>query len=235
MKKIFAMLILLAAAFTSAATIKGTVFDSDLEPVKAIVSLNTTPLQTMVAQNGSFSFQVPQGSFSLTAKAGNYSTAETLSIEKDGIFNIDLILFGFEDPTLEIPSVSEGTGFEGQETAVGEEPPSQLPWTAGIMVLAVAVALALVLYKWKGLKKEANEPKEERVEKKSDGGGLNEFQKQILSEIRKSEGRINQKELRKLLPWSEAKVSIELDLLEEKGIIKKIRKGRGNIIILVGK
>jgi len=64
--------------------------------------------------------------------------------------------------------------------------------------------------------------------------GLNEFQQKILEEIGKSEGRITQRELRRLLPWSEAKVSIELDLLEEKGLIKKFKKGRGNVIILAG-
>jgi len=52
---------------------------------------------------------------------------------------------------------------------------------------------------------------------------------QVL-EIIKKEQRLTQKELRKKLPWSEAKVSLIVADLEERGLIKKIKKGRGNIL-----
>ncbi len=244
MKKI-CLLALLVFALANAATVKGTVFDSNLDPIKAIVSLNTTPLQTMVAQNGSFSFQIQKGTYVLTATAGNHSVSETVRVVEEGVFNLDLILFGFEDPALEIPQIEEGTGFEGQNTGEGLEssptPQPQFPRVfAGIIVAAIAV-LAFLVLKWKKLGKKAEgektgrEKKEARKEtphKEKPLKGLNEFQERIIEEMRKSEGRITQRELRKLLPWSEAKVSIELDLLEEKGVIKKFKKGRGNIIIL---
>lgn len=44
-------------------------------------------------------------------------------------------------------------------------------------------------------------------------------------------GRIAQAELRKELPYSEAKVTLMLADLEDRGYIRKIKKGRGNIII----
>jgi hypothetical protein len=238
------LLLIIAITLSNAATIKGIVFDTNLEPIKAIVSLNTTPLQTIVSQNGSFAFQVQNGVYALTAKAENHSVSETIRVVEDGVFNVDLILFGFDDPSLEIPNVSEGTGFEGQRTGIENETLTaqpQFPWEfAAVMAGAIAV-LALVFLKWKSLSKRA---KYETAEKKREGKpsnpktglkGLNEFQEKIIDEIRKNEGRISQRELRKRLPWSEAKVSIELDLLEERGLIKKFKKGRGNMVILVGK
>jgi len=46
-------------------------------------------------------------------------------------------------------------------------------------------------------------------------------------------GRITQKELREKLPQhGEAKVSLMVDELEDMGIVKKFRKGRGNILVL---
>ncbi len=58
-------------------------------------------------------------------------------------------------------------------------------------------------------------------------------QQRVLDTIRKMDGRVSQKELRKALsPWSEAKVSMELTELEDGGLVRKIKKGRGNIVRL---
>ena len=45
-------------------------------------------------------------------------------------------------------------------------------------------------------------------------------------------GRTTQKDIRKRIPLSEAKVSLLISELESMGKIKKIKKGRGNIIVL---
>ncbi len=50
--------------------------------------------------------------------------------------------------------------------------------------------------------------------------------------IKKEGGRITQKELRKRLGYSEAKVSLIIADLERRGIVEKVKKGRGNIIFL---
>jgi uncharacterized membrane protein len=50
--------------------------------------------------------------------------------------------------------------------------------------------------------------------------------------MEKSGGRITQLDLRKALPYSEAKVSLMITDLENRGIVKKIKKGRGNVLIL---
>jgi len=46
-------------------------------------------------------------------------------------------------------------------------------------------------------------------------------------------GRLTQKELREKMPeYGEAKVSLIVAELEQMGVVKKFKKGRGNIIVL---
>ena len=59
---------------------------------------------------------------------------------------------------------------------------------------------------------------------------LPEDLKDLLELIRASGNRITQRELRKKSPYSESKVSLMLSDLEERGLIEKFKKGRGNII-----
>ncbi len=55
---------------------------------------------------------------------------------------------------------------------------------------------------------------------------------EVLSIIKKEGGRTTQKEIRKQVPLSEAKISLILTELEHEGRIKKIKKGRGNVVVL---
>ncbi|WP_462272105.1 helix-turn-helix transcriptional regulator [Methanohalophilus sp.] len=56
--------------------------------------------------------------------------------------------------------------------------------------------------------------------------------KEILTIIKKSGGRITQKDLRQKLNCSEAKASLMIADLQRRGLIDKFKKGRGNILIL---
>lgn len=55
---------------------------------------------------------------------------------------------------------------------------------------------------------------------------------EVLDIIRSGGGRITQKELRSKLSYSEAKVSLVVSDLENRGLVEKFKKGRGNIIII---
>jgi uncharacterized membrane protein len=52
----------------------------------------------------------------------------------------------------------------------------------------------------------------------------------VLAFIR-SHKRVTQKEIRKSFPMSEAKISLIITDLESQGKVRKIKKGRGNVII----
>jgi uncharacterized membrane protein len=59
---------------------------------------------------------------------------------------------------------------------------------------------------------------------------LPEDLKDLLELIRNSGNRITQREIRKKSPYSESKVSLMLSDLEQRGLIEKFKRGRGNII-----
>ncbi len=59
---------------------------------------------------------------------------------------------------------------------------------------------------------------------------LPEDLKELLEMVKASGNRITQRELRKKSPYSESKVSLMLSDLEERGLIEKFKRGRGNII-----
>jgi uncharacterized membrane protein len=55
---------------------------------------------------------------------------------------------------------------------------------------------------------------------------------EVLDIIQSHRGRITQKDLRSKLDYSEVKVSLLLSELEKRGLIKKLKRGRENIVIL---
>jgi uncharacterized membrane protein len=61
---------------------------------------------------------------------------------------------------------------------------------------------------------------------------LDKYALEVLEILKKSGNRLTQKELRDKMPIGEAKVSLIVAELEELGYVKKIKQGRGNIIVL---
>ncbi len=73
----------------------------------------------------------------------------------------------------------------------------------------------------------------EKLEKKEESSRIElpDDLKELYDIILKKGGRITQKDLRKEVIYGEAKVSLMIADLEDRGLIKKIKKGRSNIII----
>jgi uncharacterized membrane protein len=103
------------------------------------------------------------------------------------------------------------------------------------LILMGRVILARKKYgKLRGKKKrrENEESKEKEEKMDAEENEANHLEKTIEI-IKKHDGRITQKELRKEMMYlSEAKISLILTELEHKGQIEKIKKGRGNVIVL---
>ncbi|MEM4254402.1 MAG: hypothetical protein QXR48_03400 [Candidatus Woesearchaeota archaeon] len=213
---------ILLASTSFGAVIHGSVYDLDLNTVQAVVEINTTPRQTMVSRNGTYEFLVPSGKYVVEARLPKQNTAasEEIEVVQEGSYVIDLILF---------PDLSEEEALLSETLDVAEyEEPEYVPyWAYVLLVLAVLVGIAAVLLR--RMKKATGEKKEEiKEEKKAEKADLAE----ILAFIKKEGGRTTQKELRKAIPYSEGKISLMLAELESQGKVKKIKKGRGNIIIL---
>ncbi len=239
-----ATLLLLLPA--SAVTLHGTVLDSGLESVEAIVEI-TSPRQVAAAANGSYSFEVSANkNYSLTARTTSEpALQETIQLEVgDGDVRFDIVLLspaGLEQGVVEV--VNE-TADLSQNASLPESIP--LVW-----MLAIAAAIAAMLVIAFLFSRQKTPPSEEWKEQKQiqmqtempEAQGekpkteaqleMNEFKQKILSLLSEKGGAAEQKELRRELPWSEARVSIELTELEKMGLIKKLKKGRANLVKLI--
>lgn len=208
--------ILLLPSLVLAATIHGTVYDwKTLEPINGtIVKINTIPQQIAVAKP-SYSFSVPNGDYEITAtdaKTG-YTATETAKVAQDGDFTVDLLLTLPEADFPEEPDIETPTDFEETNT---------------ILIAVVALALIYLVYTYynRSATTATTAPAQPQ------GPLLDTDLKKALGIVQDSGGRITQKDLRMKMPYSEAKVSLILDDLQNRGLIKKFKKGRGNIVRL---
>src|SRR3989344_5992387 len=227
--KIFAYLfaVLFLAGIANAAAIHGTIYDLSLKKVSnARVEINTLPKQFVVAQNGSYAFNVPNGFYTIKAQlmqknAVIASVQENITIKQDGSYILDLILF---------PDVEEG--LEDIELDVDGNIIGNRGYTTEILAAAALVLMITVFYYARRLKTLIKRTKEiENTEEKIEKSEKDELE-HLIKIIKKEGGRATQKDIRKRIPLSEAKISLMIAELEHKGAIEKIKKGRGNIIIL---
>lgn len=223
---VLALLALILISSTHATTLQGTVFDFSLQRVDAaVIEINTTPVQRTVTEDGKYSFEVPKGDYLITSQelrnGAVYSQAQELvSLPEKGQFTIDIIMFPdlLDDiETVQEPEELDDGLFEKQED----------PYF--FLYRALWVLFAILVF-WGGknwIKKQLSQRRETQEKKE-----LPDELVEIVSIIRKHGGRMTQKDLRKEIPHSEAKVSLMIDDLQSQGKLKKIKKGRGNILIL---
>jgi len=248
----------------SAAVVHGTTYEwSTFEALEnTIVLVNSTPPQVLVASSGSYTFDLPEGSYAIRAEyyRGNlleYCAEEEITIVGDGDFVLDLLMF----PPIEEAYLYEDINFsedlfDYEELHEDEEDSMVLLYATGILsVLAIVSALFLWKRGKKGARKDGTDGKEdyeykpvkpepEAPEESEEPGERGELEpeaaksaipsdlQEVLSIIREHEGRITQKDLRLRLNCSEAKASLMVTDLEDRGLVKKVKKGRGNVIIL---
>ncbi|MEA3514175.1 MAG: hypothetical protein U9R34_01735 [Nanoarchaeota archaeon] len=236
-KTILTILVLLfCIQAVSAAKISGGVYDLSLEKaIDVIIEIDTSPKQKMISKEGSYSFNVPLGNYTITA--GRYIdnlleayAAEDILIIEEGEYNVDLIIFPYigddenliQEGDISLPEIL----FEEIDAVEEKEGTDQQIIITAILLVIVLVA---IMTAWKHAKK----PKKRKQTPVSFISITKELQ-DIVEVIREKGGRTTQKEIRKQIPLSEAKISLMIAELEDKGIVKKIKKGRGNIIILRG-
>ncbi len=236
MKKIslFIIILILFSFTASAATLKGSIYNTNLDlETNVLVEIDTTPTQKYLSKDGTYSFELSPGIYTLTAKNDQYLVQEEVRILTGGEYLLDVFL---------LPDVvEEDELWEETETnlEVDPEDSSWKWWHYLIAFLFVSFSVhriikarkkygPLKLFR-KKIKAESKKTLEQhREELAQEPGYLN----QAVEIIKKHDGRISQKDLRKeMLYLSEAKVSLIITELEHKGKIEKIKKGRGNIII----
>ena len=226
---LFLAVTLLSASFVNAATIHGTIYDLSLKKVNnARIEINTSPKQFLVAQNGTYSFNVPNGFYTIKAQIAQKNTIiasveENITIKQDGSYVLDLILF---------PDVEEGIEDIGIDVNgdIAEIKNNRI--SVGAIILFLIGIILIGLSYLKEYKKQNKDISQEEIKTERKEEYEYEDLNQIIKIIKQEGGRATQKDIRKQIPLSEAKISLMIAELEHKGVIEKIKKGRGNIIIL---
>lgn len=271
------------SAASGIATVHGVAYEwSTFEPLdNAIIAVNSTPAQSMVAKYGVYSFELPNGTYQITASYYKndqltYYTEDLITVSDEGSYVLDLLLlpsYPISEADTEVSSTVNGNSL-----------------LFGSMFVVIVLLILLVYqmkhrpqksHSLKTVKKEEHlhvapvitkdatremsedlketavgSPREETInemvnepiilpseefEKEhvtnsiilSDGPVPADLQ-EILDILRSQGGRMTQKDMRKRLKYSEGKVSLMLLDLEKRGKIQKFKKGRGNVLFLVG-
>lgn len=227
MKKVFVFFLCILSIFVLpynfAANIHGSIYDlSFLKASNSIVEINTVPNQRFLAINGSYSFDVPDGNYTLSAylkENGEVMAAfENISIENEGNYVLDLFLYPSIDETDELYLNMD---FEIDEPEFEKKNYIGLPII--LAILGLVVVFSFIFLK----KREIVESKAKTNET------LSSDLDSIVKVLEKNNGRMTQKEIRKSFPLSEAKISLMIAELEHLGKVRKIKQGRGNIIRLI--
>ncbi len=212
------MLVLTQAV--SAATLQGAVYDFSLNKLtNIIVEINTQPTQRQIAINGTYSFNVPQGSYNLLAKNidNKILVEENITINKEGTYTLDLI--SFIDLEEEQDLLNDTSLDLGSDLGIVEDNGNN--WFIPLIII-ILIALSIGYYYFR----------KKKLPKKTGALEETDLTNKVLEFMKKEQGRVTQKDLRKNFPYSEAKISLILTELESKGKIEKIKKGRSNVIIL---
>ncbi|MBS3139539.1 hypothetical protein J4479_00905 [Candidatus Woesearchaeota archaeon] len=227
MKRHLLALLILLLPLAQAATLQGSIYNSDLELEQDVfLELSTTPAQKLLSKDGTYSFELPNGEYTLTARKGFNDVTEQITIAAGGIFTLDLFL---------LPDLTEESELlEDTKTELVEELTEKTPWWSwlitGILILILLLRFMKFRKKYGSLRQFRAKAQEESAKTVENNP---QYLEQALEIVRKHDGRIHQKTLRQeLLHLSEAKVSLIVAELEHKGLIEKFKKGRGNIIVL---
>ena len=244
MKKPFLLLLIALLIFpiSLAATLQGTIYDISLEMVEDVmVSIDTTPSQLIISKDSTYFFNIPLGSYTLTANQYNGDTIlasaeESINIRDDGTYTLDLLLF----PTFE-ELEDESEFIDSSVDELIDAPNYNFIIILGIIL----IILGIFLYskKKKKPKKQVQTKKKTTIKYKKKKviksqptpGKITHILPPDLLEVYtfiQKHKRTTQKEVRKIIPLSEAKISLMISDLESRNLIKKLKKGRGNIIIL---
>jgi len=233
------LFLIVVSSLVSAATIKGSIYNSNLDLEKdVLLEVDTSPAQKFLAKEGTYSFTLQPGDYTLTARNGFITTDEKINVNDDGEFIYDIFLL---DGFLEEDEIWKSTNENLLSEVENETFDQGYEWWRYVLIFIILAYLSFRFYKMRikygklklfrlNVKKEHNKTLEEHKKEIASEPG---YLERAVEVIKKHGGRIHQKQLRReMLDLSEAKVSLILTELEHSGKIEKIKKGRGNVIIL---
>lgn len=272
------ILLVLLSVFSQAVTLEGQIYDYQLNELdNVLVEIDTVPSQQFLSKDGSYSFELDEGEYTLKASKTNLIAEDNIVIESnnDNKFLHDLFLFpDLNDEDDLWDDLSDIESDEEPEVVVENKDRTWAYVVAVIIFIIALVRIRKAKQEYKGDKKESDKeittirievdkdekPSENKTELAKEAEERSKIVEEVKKEIkkftkeealssieqeqpgyidrtldiiRKHDGRITQKELRKeLIEISESKVSLILTELEHTNKIEKVKRGRGNVILL---
>ena len=188
-----------------------------------------------------------------------YYSEDTLTVtDYEGNYVFDILMFPLQERTDDFPDEDIGNVTYDVEDNI--LPGFDMTYTAvALLILMMMVAAAYYYYKKSDGPEDESEPIKsieptesigstkssepmpvvhfennypDDLEPAPDIDKLPRDLKEIIEILERSGGRMTQKDLRARLNCSEAKVSLMITDLEDRGLVNKVKKGRGNIILL---
>lgn len=244
MHRAFLILVLMLALvpFSHAATITGTTYDGlTLDVLKnVIVSVTTNPIQTKLTKDGTYSFEVAPGKYTIKATYLEEGTVvqeanQVLDVKGEGNYTVDLILLPDLGDIPDVPLPDDETPLSWWEQLVQ----GPLTWLILLGIVLVGIGYAVTQGK-KNIHRAPDdlttvEHKTNTQPLKDEDLIMDQYAWEVIDHLQRGGNRLTQKELRAMVNIGEAKVSLVVSELESYGIIKKIKKGRGNILVLTEK
>jgi len=233
MKKILIIIcILLLATSVSAATLKGSIYDTSLTLEKDV--LIEIDQQKFLAKDGTYQFQIDEGTYELTARKGLTEIKEDVVVKGDEVVYDVFLLANFKD---------EDQLWKETDEDLFADAPTDETWplwkyiVGGLIAAWALIRFGKARVKYGSLGKFKKQIKAEQkktvAEHKRDIANEPSYVEKAFEIIKKHDGRISQKQLRKeMLPLSEAKISLIVTELEHANKVVKVKKGRGNVILL---
>ncbi|HIJ11022.1 TPA: hypothetical protein HA278_03100 [Candidatus Woesearchaeota archaeon] len=230
-KLIIPIAMLLCVQLALAAPLHGTIYNTDLNIAGDV--LVEVDGQKYLSKDGQYTFDVTEGMHTITATKGLLTVVEDVSVKGDTVF--DIFLLGDFSEEDELWHDTDEEYFPKEEEPVSER--KWAYWVAGIVFLFTLFRIYRARKKYGPLKVFRKRVKAESMksveEHKKDLEQEPGHIEKALEIMRKHDGRISQKQLRKeMLYLSEAKVSLIVTELEHIGKVEKVKKGRGNVILL---
>lgn len=211
-----------------ASTITGVVYDGlTIEPLgNTILTINTIPAQTKVSKQGIYSFEIPNGTYTLKATYSEkgiilMKAEQEIQIEEEGVFNVDIILLPEIDDLPDDPLPDDEP-----IPAIWDQllrGPIAI-WGLILVILTTVTYVAISVQKGTTANKkektantelEEKEKTNEKNESKKEEQPLDKYAIETIEILQRGGNRLTQKELREKVTIGEAKVSLILTELEE--------------------
>lgn len=202
-------LVVFLVPIVSGATLSGSIYGPDLGLVeRAILTVDGDVEQVIVITNGSYVLDLDAGSYRLLVESGELFEEQSIVLPQEGSFIRDFILL----PSLDVPDLPDIPEFSSEFGDEQDSGRSDWLWITAAVLIVLAVVFFVV--------------RSRRVVR------YDEYERAVIEALITLEGRATQKQIRALVPFSEAKASLVISDLAQRGVVRKFKQGRGNIVVL---